>query len=127
MWLRFFGIESSAFFFTTIATKKTNSLKAMNKCEAALIKLSRTDSFTTHLTNKDIPMTTNTMTPSKLLRRQEVEALTALSRSTIYEKINSSSPRFDAAFPRPIKTGLASVRWVSSSVEAWIQSRIQAG
>jgi prophage regulatory protein len=63
-------------------------------------------------------------TPPKLIRRQAVEALTALSRSTIYDRINAQSPRYDASFPQPIKIGLAAVRWVESEIHTWIADRI---
>ncbi|MYM75598.1 AlpA family phage regulatory protein [Duganella sp. FT134W] len=41
--------------------------------------------------------------PPTILRRKQVEARTGLSRSTIYEKINKKSPRYDHTFPRPVR------------------------
>ena len=52
-----------------------------------------------------------------LIRRQEVEALTRLSRSTIYAMMKRG------AFPRPIPVGQRAVRWWKSDVMDWIRSR----
>jgi len=60
---------------------------------------------------------TNPSTQSALLRRPQVEALTGLSRSTLYLFIKND------AFPRPVQLGLRSVAWHSSEVMAWIASR----
>lgn len=61
---------------------------------------------------------------NRLLKRSEVEIRTALSRSTIYAKLNSGDRGFDSSFPRPVSTGSSSVRWVEAEVNQWIQSRI---
>lgn len=55
---------------------------------------------------------------TKILRRNEVENITGLSRSTIYDKIKKG------VFPRPIKLGERSVGWVSSDIQKWIQDMI---
>lgn len=52
----------------------------------------------------------------KLLRRQQVEELTGLSRASIYRLIA------DGDFPRPVRVSSAGVRWRSSDIAAWIQS-----
>lgn len=54
----------------------------------------------------------------QLLRRPEVERLTGLPRSTLYERIAEGS------FPKQIRIGRRGVRWRSSEVEAWIQLQI---
>ncbi|MEM1151831.1 MAG: AlpA family transcriptional regulator [Pseudomonadota bacterium] len=54
----------------------------------------------------------------QLLRRPEVEKLTGLPRSTLYERIA------DGSFPKQIKIGRRGVRWRSSEVDAWIQRQI---
>lgn len=62
-----------------------------------------------------------------ILRRRDLEARLKLSRSTIYDKINPASPRYDAAFPKPIRLGNGSaVGWIESEVEIWLRSRIEA-
>jgi prophage regulatory protein len=66
-----------------------------------------------------------------LLRRQEVERVTGLGRSAIYERMNPKSKQYDPSFPKPVCIGgpadsPTAVRWPSSSVNAWIQSKITA-
>mgnify|MGYP001076449883 CR=1 FL=1 len=62
-----------------------------------------------------------------ILRRRDLEARLKLSRSTIYDKINPDSPRYDAAFPKPIRLGNGSaIGWVESEVESWLRGRIEA-
>ena len=53
----------------------------------------------------------------RLLRRQEVEELTGLSRASIYRLIS------EGEFPRPVRVSATGVRWRSSDISAWIQSR----
>ena len=64
--------------------------------------------------------------PVVILRRRQVEARLALSRSCIYDKLSVTSPRYDSTFPRPIRLGLNAVGWVESEIDRWLQSRIQA-
>ncbi|AXK39319.1 helix-turn-helix transcriptional regulator [Crenobacter cavernae] len=63
-----------------------------------------------------------------ILRRKQVEARTGLSRTTIYDRINPKSPRYDATFPKPISlgAGASAVGWLESELNAWIESRIIA-
>ena len=53
----------------------------------------------------------------RLLRRQEVEELTGLSRASIYRWMGSGE------FPRSVRVGSKAVRWKESDITAWIQSR----
>jgi len=55
-----------------------------------------------------------------LLRRQQVEALTGLARSTIYKLIASGD------FPAPVQLTAKAVAWPSDAVSAWIDSRVSA-
>ncbi|MGF6919671.1 helix-turn-helix transcriptional regulator [Paraburkholderia sp. 40] len=50
----------------------------------------------------------------RLLRRAEVEQRIGLTGSTIYLKIAQGK------FPKPIKVGVAAVRWRESEVNQWI-------
>lgn len=64
-------------------------------------------------------------TDLRIIRIREVEALTALKRSTIYKKLST-----DKTFPRPIPLSDsdsrgAPVGFVLSEVLAWIESRIE--
>lgn len=57
----------------------------------------------------------------RLLRRQEVEHLTGLSRSSIYERIRS-----DPDWPKPVRLGANSVAWLESEIHAWIARQVAA-
>ncbi|WP_236201248.1 helix-turn-helix transcriptional regulator [Pseudomonas pseudonitroreducens] len=57
----------------------------------------------------------------KILRIKQVSAVIGLSRSTIYDRMNPSSPRYDEKFPRPIRIGKSSVGWLESSLNEWIE------
>ncbi|HHK3733099.1 TPA: helix-turn-helix transcriptional regulator [Pseudomonas aeruginosa] len=54
--------------------------------------------------------------------RQLQECL-GLSRSTIYERINPGSPRYDSTFPKPIKLGGSAVGWIEQDICRWVDSR----
>ena len=55
-------------------------------------------------------------------RIKEFAAMISLSRSTIYDRLNPKSPRFDPTFPRPIKLGASAIGWHLVDVAAWISS-----
>lgn len=61
---------------------------------------------------------------SLILRCKQVQALTGLSRSTIYDKLNPRSPRHDPMFPKQIKLGREAVGWLESELVAWIEWRV---
>ncbi|USX25538.1 AlpA family transcriptional regulator [Oxalobacteraceae bacterium OTU3CINTB1] len=69
--------------------------------------------------------TTSSLPPLRIIRRKQLEERTGLSRSAIYDRLSSNSPRFDPSFPRAIKLGANSVGWVESEIEAWLLSRMQ--
>lgn len=58
-----------------------------------------------------------------LIKRQEVEKLTQLSRSSLYAKLNPKDVNHDPSFPVPVRVSSTAVRWVAYEVEAWIASR----
>lgn len=60
-----------------------------------------------------------------ILRRRDLEARLRLSRSTIYDKINPNSPRYDASFPKPIPLGGAAVGWLTHEVDEWLNRQIE--
>lgn len=64
---------------------------------------------------------------TQILRLPQLCARLGIARSTVYDKLSPTSPRYDATFPRPIKLGLSSVGWLECSVQDWIQSRIEIG
>jgi prophage regulatory protein len=51
------------------------------------------------------------------LRRPAVEAVTGLSRSSIYEMMDKGE------FPRPIRIGKRAVAWPQSTIEEWLANR----
>jgi len=53
-----------------------------------------------------------------LIRRREVERLTALSRSRIYHLMKQGD------FPKPVQLGTMSVAWLETEVREWIAHRI---
>lgn len=59
----------------------------------------------------------------QMLRLHELIKLIGLSRSSIYDRLNRRSKRYDPDFPQPVKLNNAS-RWSLSEVEAWIESKI---
>lgn len=53
-----------------------------------------------------------------ILRRNDVERLTGLPRSTIYDRISKGT------FPRPIKLSERSVGWLEDEIKQWQAERI---
>lgn len=56
----------------------------------------------------------------RYIRRKEVEKLTGLSRSTIYDKMSKGT------FPRPIKLTGKAVAWPESALSDWLSNRPSA-
>lgn len=62
----------------------------------------------------------------RILRLKQLVGLLGLSRSSIYDRMNIRSPRYDVTFPRPIKLGKSTIGWIESDISAWIDSRISS-
>lgn len=62
--------------------------------------------------------------PQRLLRRSDVEKILAVSRSTIYARLDPNSRNYDPDFPKPIKRGATSIAFLESEVQAYISHRI---
>ena len=60
----------------------------------------------------------NTATTPRLLRRPQVEELTGLPRTTIYELVRKGQ------FPPPVPLVGRTVAWPEPAVREWIESRI---
>ena len=58
----------------------------------------------------------------QLLRLLMVKKKTGLSRSSIYNRLNESSPYWDPTFPKPVKIGMRAVAWREHEIDAWIKS-----
>ncbi len=59
-----------------------------------------------------------------ILRLKQVSECTGLSRSTIYDRMNPKSPRYDPTFPKSVELGPGAVGWVESEIQAWLASRV---
>ena len=57
-------------------------------------------------------------TPDRLLRLCEVQRLTGLGRSAIYEQMQLG------VFPQSVKASARSTRWSEAAVQAWIAVRL---
>jgi prophage regulatory protein len=60
-----------------------------------------------------------------ILRLPTVRRRVGLSRSTIYDRLDPESKRYDPSFPKPISLGSRAVGWLSTEVDAWLLSRIE--
>ena len=60
----------------------------------------------------------------KVLRIKDLMRKIGMARSTIYDRINPKSPRYDSAFPKPIKLGLSAVGWLEHEINAWVEKLI---
>lgn len=61
----------------------------------------------------------NNQSLPRLLRRPEVEAITGLSRSSIYAQMEKGD------FPKPVKLGPRAVAWPESRIEAWLAEKLE--
>ncbi|MDK9362913.1 helix-turn-helix transcriptional regulator [Lelliottia wanjuensis] len=62
----------------------------------------------------------------KILRLKEVIKKLGISRSTIYDWLNTNSPRYDETFPKQVHLGLKSVGWLEYELDEWLLSRKKA-
>lgn len=72
-------------------------------------------------------MNTEPKKAMQILRMAEVTRRVGLSKSTIYDRINPKSTRYDNTFPKPIKIGLSAIGWLEEHINSWIESRITLG
>ncbi|PIB50725.1 AlpA family transcriptional regulator [Pseudomonas sp. 2995-1] len=72
-------------------------------------------------------MTNSTSVPyPRVLRLKQLSERIGLGRSTIYDRMDAQSPRYDATFPKPIKLGAAAIGWIDSEITTWIEQRMFA-
>jgi prophage regulatory protein len=64
-----------------------------------------------------------TISTVKVLRLPGVVSKLGIARSTIYDWLNTKSPRHDPAFPKPYPLGKQSVGWLESELDEWILQR----
>lgn len=72
-------------------------------------------------------MTNSTSVPyPRILRLKQLSERIGLGRSTIYDRMDAQSPRYDATFPKPIKLGASAIGWIDSEITTWIEQRMSA-
>jgi prophage regulatory protein len=59
---------------------------------------------------------------NQVIRLKELTGILGISRSTIYDKQNPKSPRFDPLFPQKINLGARAVGWFLKDIEFWLNS-----
>lgn len=59
----------------------------------------------------------------KVLRCKDLINKLGVSRSSLYDRLNPSSPRFDEGFPKSIRLGANSVGWIEHEVDQWLLAR----
>lgn len=62
----------------------------------------------------------------RILRLKQLSERIGLGRSTIYDRMDVQSPRYDATFPKPIKLGASAIGWIDSEITTWIEQRMTA-
>lgn len=65
-------------------------------------------------------------TSLRFLSLREVISRTGIKKSAIYYKMNPQHPRYDPTFPKRVKVGLTSKKFIESEVEAWMALQVQA-
>jgi prophage regulatory protein len=70
------------------------------------------------LASNDAHTALHLATEDRLIKLPEVERLTGMKRSAIYELIQRG------AFPKPVKVGARSSMWSYAAVQAWIAERL---
>lgn len=64
----------------------------------------------------------NSTTCLSLINLSELIKVVPLSRTGIYERLNPKSKYYDPTFPKPIKLGKRSNRWLKEEVVAWVEA-----
>ncbi|WP_330985154.1 MULTISPECIES: helix-turn-helix transcriptional regulator [Enterobacterales] len=61
----------------------------------------------------------------QMLTVKEVAKKVGISRSTIFDWLNPTSPRYDVTFPKQVRLseGGNSVRWYLHEIEEWLKAR----
>ncbi|OTG92317.1 AlpA family phage regulatory protein [Acinetobacter sp. ANC 3813] len=58
-----------------------------------------------------------------MLKLKAVVEKCQISRSTIYDKLDSKSKRHDPDFPSPRKLGINSIAWLEYEIDEWLKTR----
>ena len=71
-------------------------------------------------------MAESSTTHPRVLRIKQVLDRVGFSRSTLYDRMNPASPRYDSSFPKRLKIGSWAVGWLESSINEWIESLVDS-
>ncbi|MEB1978863.1 AlpA family phage regulatory protein [Xanthomonas campestris pv. campestris] len=59
----------------------------------------------------------------QVLRHEELESKTGLSRSTLYAMRNKNSPYYDASVPKAVRLSRRSIGFYEHEVDQWLIER----
>lgn len=71
-------------------------------------------------------MQPGSMVSPNVIRLKQLSVKVGLSRSTIYDRLNRKSSRYDATFPKPFKLGSFAVGWLEEDVNAWVRQCVMS-
>lgn len=63
---------------------------------------------------------------SSFQRLPKVLERTGLSRSSLYDKLDEKSPRYDVTFPRPVHLSERSIAFSEQEITEWIENKLAA-
>lgn len=70
-------------------------------------------------------MSTSNARGHRLLRRTDVQERLSIGRTTLYGRLDPRSPRYDPAFPRPVRMG-SSIAFVEREIDEYVQTLMRA-
>ena len=59
-----------------------------------------------------------------LITIRQLENRIGYKKTSVYDRMDPASPRYDPSFPAPVRFGTGAVRWVETEVDAWVQAQI---
>jgi len=62
----------------------------------------------------------------RVIRLENVLDLVAISRASHFAKLDKKSTSYDPSYPRPVKIGRRSVRYVELEIVEWLTARMEA-
>ena len=74
-------------------------------------------------------LTSQAVSFNRVLRLKNLATYLGLSESTIYDKLNKKSPRYDPTFPKQIRLSASkrgAVGWLEHELRQWLESRTRA-
>lgn len=59
----------------------------------------------------------------RFCRLKDIMEMLNVSKTSIYDRMNPRSPRYDSEFPRRVKVGHGTVAWRESEIQQWMKTR----